>query len=114
MYFPARRTLRFVLFLLGSWSVVPFHALGQTVRIDVTPGRSISFDPDQAMGSSMDILPAKQFDAVYSGPILKESLSAGWGPITYRQNTELTIDAWHWNPNGKWSESESKSGYFVG
>ena len=47
-------------------------------------------------------------------PILKESLSAGWGPITYRQNTELTIDAWHWNPNGHWSDPETKSGYFIG
>ena len=87
---------------------------GQTVRIDITPSHAIAFDPDKAMGSSMDILPAKEFDVVYSAPIIKESLSAGWGPITYRQNTELTIDAWHWNPEGKWSDAEKKSGYFVG
>ena len=66
------------------------------------------------MGSSIDILPAKEFDAVYSAPIIKESLSAGWGPITYRQNTELTIEAWHWNPDGTWSDPQTKSGYFVG
>lgn len=66
------------------------------------------------MGTSMDILSGNQFDAVYSEPILKESLSAGWGPITYRQNTELTVDAWHWNPNGKWSNEKEKSGYFIG
>jgi F5/8 type C domain len=89
-------------------------AAAQTVRVDVTPGRAIKFDPDKAMGSSMDILPAKEFETVYSDAVLKESLSAGWGPITYRQNTELTIDAWHWNPHGTWSNEKEKSGYFIG
>jgi hypothetical protein len=62
----------------------------------------------------MDILPSNLIDKVYSDAILKESLSAGWGPITYRQNTELTIAAWHWNPNGTWSDAQHQSGYFVG
>ena len=86
----------------------------QTVHVDVTPSKAIAFDPDKSMGSSIDILPAKDLEKVYSEPIIKESLSAGWGPITYRQNTELTYDAWHWNPNGVWSDPKNKSGYFVG
>ena len=91
---------------------VPLTA--QTVHVDVTPVKAIAFDPDKAMGTSIDILPARDFEKVYSEPIIKESLSAGWGPITYRQNTELTYDAWHWNPNGMWSDEKHKSGYFVG
>ena len=86
----------------------------QTVHVDTTPAHAVKFDPDKAMGTSMDILPAKEFDKVYSEPIIKEGLSAGWGPITYRQNTELTYSAWHWNPNGKWSNEKEKNGYFVG
>jgi len=86
----------------------------QTVRVDTTTAHAWKFDPDKALGSSMDILPASQVDRVYSEPILKESLSAGWGPITYRQNTELTIAAWHWNPNGIWSDAAHQSGYFTG
>ena len=86
----------------------------QTIRVNTTPARAIKFDPDQALGSSMDILQASQVDTVYSEPILKESLSAGWGPISYRQNTELTIAAWHWNPNGTWSDAQHQSGYFTG
>jgi hypothetical protein len=86
----------------------------QTVHVDVTAGKAIAFDPDKSMGTSMDILGAKEFNAVFTPQVLKTSLSAGWGPITYRQNTELTYDAWHWNPNGKWSDPEHKSGYFVG
>jgi F5/8 type C domain len=89
-------------------------AEAQTVRVDITPAHAITFDPDLALGSSMDILAADQVDRVYSEPILKESLSAGWGPITYRQNTELTVGAWHWNPNGSWSDAARQSGYFTG
>ena len=90
------------------------RAQAQTVRVDATPAHATKFDPDLALGSSMDILAADQVDRVYSEPILKQSLSAGWGPITYRQNTELTVAAWHWNPNGTWSDAAHQSGYFTG
>jgi F5/8 type C domain len=72
------------------------------------------FDPNRALGTSIDILRPNEIDKVYSEPILKESLSAGWGPITYRQNTELQGAAWHWNPNGTWSHPVDQSGYFTG
>jgi hypothetical protein len=84
-----------------------------TIHIDVAhPVKS--FDPDTALGTSIDILPAGDVDKVYAPAILQESLSAGWGPITYRQNTELQGAAWHWNPNGTWSDAAHQSGYFTG
>src|SRR6266404_7714569 len=86
----------------------------QTVRVDTSAAKAIPFDPDLSLGSSLDILPAKQFEKIFTPEVIKQSLSAGWGPITYRQNTELTIAAWHWNPNGSWSDPASKSGYFIG
>ncbi len=104
----------FVLIPCLFLALFSFPAPSQTVHVDTTPEKAIAFDPDKAMGTSMDILMAKDMDAVFSEPIMKAALSAGWGPITYRQNTELTYDAWHWNPNGKWSDAAHKSGYFVG
>src|ERR1041385_2896998 len=82
------------------------QAGAQTVRVDITAAHAIKFDPDQALGSSMDILPSEHIDQVYSPSLIKEALSAGWGPITYRQNTELTVAAWHWNADGTWSDPE--------
>ena len=93
----------------------PAGSLGgtSTIRVDATQAIK-SFDPDRALGTSIDILRPGEVDKVYSEPILKESLSAGWGPITYRQNTELQGAAWHWNPNGTWSDAGHQNGYFTG
>ena len=84
-----------------------------TVRIS-SSAPPILFDPDQALGSSMDILNHDTVEKIYTEPMVKQCLSAGWGPISYRQNTELSIAAWHWNPNGSWSDPANKRGYFIG
>jgi hypothetical protein len=85
------------------------------VHVDVTPGHAInSFDPDSALGSSIDVLSHDGIDKVYTPHIIQESLSAGWGPITYRNNSELRMAAWHWTENGTWSDPAHKSGYFTG
>ena len=86
-----------------------------TVHIDATPGHEINtFDPDRALGSSIDVLSHNDIDKVYTPHILQESLSAGWEPITYRNNSELRMAAWHWNEDGSWSDAAHKSGYFTG
>ncbi|MBV8810470.1 MAG: discoidin domain-containing protein [Acidobacteriaceae bacterium] len=85
-----------------------------TIRIDAIPGHEInSFDPDEALGSSVDVLSHRDIDLVYTPHIIQESLSAGWGPITYRNNSELRMAAWHWNNNGVWSDAAHQSGYFT-
>jgi F5/8 type C domain len=86
-----------------------------TVQVDAAAGHAInSFDPDSALGSSVDVLSRRDIDMVYSPHIIQESLSAGWGPITYRNNTELRMAAWHWTENGSWSDAAHRSGYFTG
>src|ERR1700751_3084364 len=49
--------------------------IAQTVRVETTPLHAIPFDPDLALGSSIDNLPQNTFEAVYSEPLLKEALS---------------------------------------
>ncbi len=86
-----------------------------TVRVDATPAHLLnSFDPDTALGSSIDVLSRTDIDRVFTPHIIQEALSAGWGPLTYRNNTELRMAAWHWTENGTWSDSAHKRGYFTG
>ncbi len=106
-----------VLFLWAAILVAPAVAQSPdaTVHVDITPSHQInSFDPDSALGSSLDVLSRRDIDRVHTPHIVQESLSAGWGPITYRNNSELRMAAWHWNSAGSWSDAAHQSGYFTG
>jgi len=101
--------------LLGQKATTVDSPATAVVRVDTNPSRVLnSFDPDNALGSSLDVLSHTGIDKVHSPHIVQESLSAGWGPITYRNNTELRMAAWHWTENGTWSDPAHKSGYFTG
>lgn len=70
-------------------------------------------NPRNAVGAGVDRIPVAAIDHDLTPQSLKESLSAGWQPVTYRQNTDLAVEYWHWNPIGTWSEPGDK-GYFTG
>jgi hypothetical protein len=87
---------------------------GQTVTVDVTPSHVVNkFSPLYALGSTVDRVPSNASDVFFRPDQIKKVLSAGWGAISYRQNTDLFVQAWHWNPKGAWSDPAGK-GYFVG
>jgi len=89
-------------------------ASGQTIRVDITPEHSTNkFIPTQALGAGIDRMSAVSIDKLFTEPAMKQVLSAGWQTVTYRQNTELKVEAWHWNPKGTWSDASGK-GYFTG
>jgi hypothetical protein len=110
-----RKSAAVLLFLLTQSGTPRAQSPAGMVRVDITPDHAVnSFDPDAALGSSIDVLSRSEIDRVYTPHVIQESLSAGWGPITYRNNSELRMAAWHWNENGTWSDSAHRSGYFTG
>ena len=71
----------------------------QTVTVDATPSHAVNtFSPLYALGSTVDRVPSNMTDTFFAPDQLKQILSAGWGQISYRQNTEQFIQDWHWNP----------------
>lgn len=107
----------FSLFIFIGLIATAIHAQSTaapgTIHVDASHAIN-SFNPDNALGSSLDVLSHYDIDKVFTPHILQESLSAGWGPITYRNNSELRMAAWHWNPAGTWSDPAHQSGYFTG
>jgi F5/8 type C domain len=92
----------------------PVNNEAQTIRVDATPSHVVnSFIPPYALGSTVDRVPSNATDPFFKPEAIEKILSAGWGAISYRQNTDLFVQAWHWNPKGKWSDSAGK-GYFTG
>ncbi len=86
----------------------------QTIRVDATPDHVVNkFSPTYALGTTVDRVPSNATDTFFAPDQLKQTLEAGWGVVSYRQNTELFVQAWHWNPAGTWSDPSGK-GYFTG
>ena len=95
---------------LLSWSFAP----AQTVTVDATASHVVNrFSPIYALGSTVDRVPSNATDVFFRRDQVKKVLSAGWGAISYRQNTDLFVQAWHWNPKGTWSDPAGR-GYFTG
>lgn len=87
----------------------------QKVVVDADPAHvANTFSPVRSLGAAIDRLRTGTPDKLLHDPVLKEILGAGWQTVTYRQNTELMVEAWHWNPAGKWSNPDKQEGYFVG
>jgi F5/8 type C domain-containing protein len=92
----------------------PVSALAQTIRVDATPDHfTNAIIPTRALGATIDRLPQGATDKLFVEPTIKQVLSSGWQTVSYRQNTELKMEAWHWNPQGSWSDPAGK-GYFTG
>ena len=89
-------------------------AFPQSIHVDATPSHSTNtIKPTEALGAGIDRLGYGAADKLYVPDTIQKVLSAGWQTVTYRQNTELHMEAWHWNPNGTWSDPAG-NGYFVG
>ena len=108
-------------------------ASADTIVVDAAPSHvANTFSPPRALGAGIDRLRAgtgapsdegrpptreeleKNTDTLLSEPVLGQILGAGWQTVSYRQNTELMVEAWHWNARGTWSNAAKKEGYFTG
>jgi hypothetical protein len=112
--FPVRKfaPLTLVIFPVIIAAMLSQPVSAQTVRVDTTDVVN-TFSPLYALGTTVDRVPSNATDTFFRPDQLEQVLSAGWGVVSYRQNTDLFVQAWHWNPKGTWSDPSGK-GYFTG
>lgn len=96
--------------IVVSCAVAP--AAAQTVRVNTTAAVN-TIDPRTSVGAGVDRIPVAAIDHDLTKEALAPVQKSGWQPVTYRQNTDLAVEAWHWNPAGTWSEAGDQ-GYFTG
>jgi hypothetical protein len=106
--------------LVGIFALT-ISAANQTISVD-TSHPTNHFIPKETLGAGVDRIAVQTIDKDLQQPTLEKTLASGWQPVTYRQNTELAVEAWHWNPRGAWSETNNATnggdangkGYFTG
>ncbi len=109
------KKLTAVLLCLAACFAHVFSAAGQTITIDASHPTN-HFVPRETLGAGVDRIAVEAIDKDLLQPTLEKTMASGWQPVSYRQNTELAIEAWHWNPQGTWSDVRDASGkgYFTG
>jgi len=100
--------------LPALWLGLATAASAQSIVVDTTPDHELNvFVPDRTLGAGIDRISSAATDKLFTEPVVQKVLEAGWQTVSYRQNTELHAEAWHWNPQGTWSDPGGR-GYFTG
>jgi hypothetical protein len=77
------------------------------VRVDTAPSHVLnSIRPLRAIGAGVDSDPPGKVPFLYSPERSKLMLDAGFGALSLRLYTELSIQDWHWNPSGSFSDKD--------
>jgi F5/8 type C domain len=83
-----------------------------TVVVD-TVHRVQTIRPLRAIGTAVDSDPKGYLGLLYAPASVKLMLGTGLGMLTYRLYTELSIQDWHWNPIGTYSDAPNRRGYWT-
>ena len=84
------------------------------IQILFSPGHPLNtFIPSKNIGGAIDGHFKGDIDKMLTTENISEMKLVGLKPVSYRLRTELAGEVWHWNPDGKWSDSVHQQGYWI-
>jgi len=106
-----KQSKAFCFFLSKKKSFLP--AFTFVVTVNANQAHILNhFSPYAALGVGVDSVPYPAVRDIYTPSNVRQMLGAGLGAVTYRLYTELSVQDWHWNPAGNFSETAT-SGYWT-
>jgi len=85
-----------------------------SIHVDAAPAHRVNtIRPLRDIGVGIDSDPAGKIPFLYSPERTREMLGAGLGTVSARLYTELSIQDWHWNPAGTFSDAQHQQGYWT-
>ncbi|MDP9111480.1 MAG: hypothetical protein M3M96_07605, partial [Candidatus Eremiobacteraeota bacterium] len=85
-----------------------------SMHVETSAGNVVNhIRPDRAIGTGIDSDPQGRIPFLYAPAQETTMLGTGLGAITYRLYTELSIQDWHWNPSGHFSNARRNEGYWT-
>lgn len=91
----------------------PPHRAG-TVTVHFDPQQPANrFVPARTLGATIDGHERGELARMLRRANVAQMLTAGLKPLSYRLRTELGGEAWHWNPQGHWSDAAHEQGYWT-
>jgi hypothetical protein len=101
------------LLLAAAWARSPAAAQTYQITIDANPAHVINtFSPQAALGVGVDGVTGGAVPQIYTPNNIAKMTAAGLGAVSYRLYTELSVQDWHWNPAGTFSETTTQ-GYWT-
>jgi hypothetical protein len=83
------------------------------VTIETKGGPIAAFSAEQAFGASIDGAGQSEIAPIFAPINVAAMRSEGFTEMSYRLRTELANEAWHWSPDGRWSDPAHQQGYWT-
>jgi hypothetical protein len=104
------RVLFSFVIIISLW----LHAAARPIVIHVQTGApAATVVPLAALGAVLDGHRLGDIDRLYAPDTTQAIASISFYRLAYQLRTELAVEAWHWNEDGRWSDPEHSQGYWT-